>query len=263
MPHPDLTGALAGLGLPQPERARILEEIAGDLEELRDELERRGMDPAEAAAEATRMLAPSEAALAALASVHEPLYASLIRRFSSGMKLAEWLALVGVTSTAIGVALSGLAEAHLLRGPSPWLPLLLLATVSVFVLAGRKALHLYVARDHEPERLHGGMHGLLIGSALAVVIGLGGAAFEALRMAARLEQEPSRALELFMPWLLEASILIGAGLTTALVGGLAWFLLNQKIHSIETAELRATHAFRRAIQSALFDPPLPLTGGPS
>ena len=47
----ELQAVAERLELPQPERARILEEISGDLEELRMELIRKGVDPAEAEAE--------------------------------------------------------------------------------------------------------------------------------------------------------------------------------------------------------------------
>lgn len=253
---------MRALGLPHPERARVLEEIAGDLEELRGELVRRGMDAAAAHAEAMRLLAPSGAALAALASVHEPLYASLARRFSSGMRLAEWVGLVGVTLVALGMAFVSLARSGWIRGPSLFLIPLLAVTVVVFAMAGRKAIQLYVARDHRPDRLDGGMGSLLVGSGLAVVLGLGGAVYEALRLAARLEARPERTGELVLPWLVDTSILIGAGLATALVGGLAWFLLRQTISAVQGADLRAAHAVSRAVAPAPlpFDPSLSSTG---
>ena len=59
------------LDLPQPERARILQEISGDLEDLRTELIGRGLGEAEAEARALEILTPSEPALAALTSVHD------------------------------------------------------------------------------------------------------------------------------------------------------------------------------------------------
>src|SRR5690606_21524967 len=68
MPRPDLASMVDALGLPSPERARILQEIAADFEDMRAELVRRGMDAPDAEAEALRLLAPSDAVIAALAS---------------------------------------------------------------------------------------------------------------------------------------------------------------------------------------------------
>jgi len=249
MPRPD--PRLSG-----PDRANILEEISGDVEAMREELMRRGMDSAAATEEALRLLAPSEAAIAALASVHEPLYASLARRFSSGMRLAEWMGLVGVTFAAVVLALGSLIREGVLQTPSPFLAPLLAVTVAVVVMAGRKAIQLHVARDHAPERLRSGMGALLVASGLGATLGFAGAAYELLRLAARLEAQPTRAPELVLPWLVDTSILVATGLVTALLGGLAWFLLQQKISSVEAADRRAARAWSRA--SALTS--LPSTG---
>lgn len=261
MPRSDLTELVEGLPIPGPERARIVEEIAGDLEELREELVRRGMDPAEADAEAMRLLAPSEAAISALVSVHEPLYASLARRFSSGMRLAEWTGLVVVTLAAIGLALGSLVSVGVLRSPSLLLAPLVVVAIVVLVMVGRKTVQLHVARDHEPERLHDGMGAILVGSGLSIALGFGGAIYEMQRLAARLEVDPQRARELVLPWLLDTSALVGLGLVTALVGGLAWFLLEQKITSVEGADLYAAKAVRRATSTpSLLDRSMPSTG---
>ncbi|HUF75232.1 MAG TPA: hypothetical protein VMM35_03095, partial [Longimicrobiales bacterium] len=80
-----LRAAAAALDLPQPDRARILEEIATDLEELRAELVLRGVPEGQAEARAVELLAPSDAAVRALVHVHEPRYRSLTRRFSSSV----------------------------------------------------------------------------------------------------------------------------------------------------------------------------------
>jgi hypothetical protein len=264
MPRPDASSFAEELRLPGPERTRIVEEIAGDLEEMREELIRRGMGPAEASEEALRLLAPSETALAALASVHEPLYASLTRRFSSGMRLAEWIGLVGVTLAAVGLSLLALVDAGVLRSPSPVMAPLLVVTVSVLLMAGRKAIQLHVVRDHGPERLYDGMSALLVASGSAIVLGFGGAVYELLRLSARLEAAPERTRELVPTWFLDTSVLICVGLATALVGGLAWFLLQQKISSVERADMRAATAMSRATTTTPlpFEPSIPSTGAP-
>ena len=241
----ELHSVAGRLDLPQPERVRILEEISGDLDELRAELIRKGIDPAEAEAEAITLLAPSETAMSALVSVHESLYRSLVRRFSSRMRLAEWAGLVGVTLAALGIALGSLSGSGVLRSPSPFLFAVLTIAVVIVTLAGRKAIRLYLERDHDPERLRSGMGTLLIGSASAVLCSFGGAAVELFRFAWRLETQPEQLGDLVVPWLLDTSVLIGAGLTTDLVGGLCWFLLLQKISAVERADRRAAHATRR------------------
>jgi hypothetical protein len=252
----ELRGVAERLDLPQPERARILEEIAGDLEELRSELIQKGVHPDEAEASAITLLAPSETALSALVSVHESLYHSLVRRFSSKMRLAEWAGLLIVTVFPLALVLSSLVGQGFLRNPSVSLLVVLCIAVGLVAVAGRKTIQLYIERDHDPQRLWSGMSALLTGSGLAVFCSVAGSVLELARVARRIELAPEAQGALLLPWLLDTSVLIGAGLTTALVGGLCWFLLLQKISAVERADLSALRATGRATATAAlsFDP---------
>lgn len=68
------------LEAPEPERSRILMEVAADLEDLYQAYRERGMEEAEARRRAERWLAPSTTALASLRSVHLPALARLLDR---------------------------------------------------------------------------------------------------------------------------------------------------------------------------------------
>ncbi len=246
----ELRAVAERLELPQPERARILEEISGDLEELRLELIRKGVDPAKAEAEAITLLAPSGTAMSALVSVHESLYRSLVRRFSSKMRLAEWAGLLSVTVAALAVVLGSLSGSGVLRSPSVFLWPVLAIAATLVAVAGRKAIQLYVERDHGPQRLRSGMGTLLTGSGLAVLCSVAGSVLEMFRLAWRIELAPEEQGALLLPWLLDTSVLLGAGLTTALVGGLCWFLLLQKISAVERADLSTIRAAARTATTA-------------
>lgn len=225
------------LELPQPDRACILEEIAGDLEQLRVELVRRGIDEREAEARAVEILAPSEAAIDALVSVHEPLYWSLSRRFTrSGMRRAERIGLLVVTAIPLLLTLDALRHGGVLRSPSPFLWPVLLSTVVVIGLIAGKTLQLYLERDHDRGRLRAGLGPILVGCAAAVFLAAVGSVFELSALVTRLEAVPDGGrIDVFVPWLLDTSVLLSAGLTTALVGGLCWFLLQQKVMAVEAA----------------------------
>ncbi len=225
------------LELPQPDRACILEEIAGDLEELRLELVQRGVGEREAEARAAEILAPSEVALDALVSVHEPLYWSLSRRFSrSGMRRAERLGLLAVTAVPLLLAVDVLRHGGVLRSPSPFLWPVLATTAVVLGLVASKALQLYLERDHDRGHLRAGLGPILVASATAVLVSGVGCVFELSALVTRLEATPDGgAIGVFVPWLLDTAVLLAAGLTTALIGGLCWFVLQQKVAAVEAA----------------------------
>jgi len=241
MPRLDeaLRSAAARLDLPQPDRARILEEIAADLEELRAELVRRGVPEAEAEARAVELLAPSDVAVRALVDVHEPLYRALTRRFSpSVMRRTERMGILVVTVAALAAAVIPMARGGLPRDPSPFLIPIFGLLAGVLALMGRKAIQLWVEGDHALGRLRSGLAALLISSGLAVGCAAAGFAFELYRFAMRIEANPDRMGPALTRWILDASVLVGAGLVTALVGGLCWFVLLQKVEAVERAYRR-------------------------
>ena len=231
-----LRAAAARLDLPQPDRARILEEIAADLEELGAELVRRGLSADEAEARAVELLAPSEVAVRALVDVHEPRYRWLTRRFSSSvMRRSERLTVLLVTVTALAAAVVPLARSGLPRSPSPFLIPIFSLLAAVLALAGGKAIQLWVEKDHAPERLRSGLRWVFGGSVLAMACAFIGFVFELYALMLGVEASPDRIGPLLVRWILDTSVLLGAGLVTVLVGGLCWFVLLHKVEAVERA----------------------------
>jgi len=253
-----LRSAAAALDLPQPERARILEEIAVDLEELRAELVRRGVPEDQAESRAVELLVPSEVAVRALVDVHEPLYRSLGRRFSpSLMRRSERAGILLVTVGAIAAAVLPMARAGLPRDPSPFIIPIFALLAGLLALTTRKAIQLWVEGDHEPARLRSGLRALLVTSILAVACSAAGFVFELYRLMRGIELAPDRMTALFVRWILDTSVLVGTGLVTALVGGLCWFVLLQKIAAVERAHrVEAAVTGKRRAPTPAFDPPL-------
>jgi hypothetical protein len=234
-----LRAAAATLDLPQPDRARILEEIAGDLEELRAELVRRGVPDDEAETRAVELLAPSEAAIRALVDVHEPRYRWLTRRFSSSvMRRSEQVAVLLVTVIALAAAVVPLARSGLPRDPSPFLIPIISLLAAVLALAAGKAIQLWLEKDHAQARLRSGLRWLLAGSGLAMGCALAGFVFELYGLMLGIEAGPDRVAPLLVRWVVDASVLLGAGLVTVLVGGLCWFVLLHKVEAVERAHRR-------------------------
>jgi hypothetical protein len=240
---------------------RILDEIAGDLEELRAELIRRGRSPEAADAEAIELLAPSPAALAALVSVHESLYRSLVRRFSGPVRAAEWLGLVGVTTAALALAFGTLARSGVLRDPSLFLAPVLATGVAIVALAGKKAIHSFLERDRAASAERTGLPWLPVGSGLAVLLAFAGVVYEFARLAQRVEAAPEHQGALLVPWLLDTSVLVASGLTVSLVGGLCWFVLSQRVAAAEAVDARPAGIVARRSVSGLSLDTVPPTNG--
>jgi hypothetical protein len=262
MPRLDeaLRSVAAGLDLPQPDRARILEEIAVDLEDLRAELVRRGVPQEEAEVRAVELLAPSGVALRALVDLHEPLYRMLTRRFSPSVMLrSERAAILFVTVVALAAAVLPLARSGLPRDPSPFLIPVFALLAGVLALAAGKAVQLYLKGDHQPERLRSGLASLLAGSGLAIGCAFMGFIFELHGLMVGVEAAtPERIGPLHVRWVVDMSVLVGAGLVTALVGGLCWFLLLQKVEAVERAH-RYEASFTGSTPTATPDFHHPLT----
>lgn len=228
------------LDLPQPERTRILEEIATDLEELRTGLVQRGVSTNDAERRAVHLLVPTEPAIDALIELHEPLHRKLTRRFSpSAMRRAERAILLLVTAGALGPMLAGLIRSGVLTDPSPLLWGIIALDAAILCVAGRKALQLLFARNHDAGSLRNGLGLLLAGSGVALGFGLGGLVLELYGLAADVEASGRATTLSIIPWLLDSSALLAASLITALLGGLCWFLLLQKVEKVERAHQRA------------------------
>ena len=235
------------LELPQPQRARILEEIAADLEELRVGLMDRGVPAREAEARAIRLLVPSETSIEALVQLYEPFHRKLTRRFSpSVMRGVERSVLMLVTLGTLAFAVSGLLRSGALNEPSPLLWAVFGLAGGILLLAGRKAVRLLLVRDHDPRNLRDGLGLLLVGSGGALGLGATGAVLQVRDLAIRVQRTGEASVDVLVPWLLDSSILLAAALVTALVGGLCWFLLLHKVHAVERAHRRTAQAVGRS-----------------
>lgn len=105
------------LEAPEPERSRILTELAGDLEDLYRAYRERGLEEAEAIREAEKWLSPSAEALASLRSLHLPAFERLLDRLSGTTRgrvelgLVTLVSLMAVGSAVVAVLRSGTLSA--------------------------------------------------------------------------------------------------------------------------------------------------------
>jgi hypothetical protein len=201
------------LNLPQPARARVLTEIAGDLDDLYQAFLERGASEEDAERQALGRIDLSDDALRGLARVH----GSWFRRLSDSIAEragSRWeLALVGLL-VLLAVFLSGavVQAVPISRAAGPWLIPVACAAVATLGIGAWKAHVLWLRGDHRPKGLRTGLGAML---------------------------EPTQAAITTMHWLLGVLALLVMSLSLALVSGLAWFILLGKVASIERADAAA------------------------
>ncbi len=110
------------LEAPEPERSRILLEMAGDLEDLYRAYRERGLEEEEALRRAERWLAPSTVALALLRDVHLPAFDRLLDRLGGTTRGRVELGMVALASLlAVGAGVLGVLRSGALSASSPGL----------------------------------------------------------------------------------------------------------------------------------------------
>jgi len=232
-----LSDISARISLPQRARARVLLEIAGDLEDLYRAFRARGASEEEAERQALERVDLSDEALRALAWVH----GGWFRRLSDAVAEragSRWEAVTLGVLVVAAVFLSGavLQAAPMARAAGRWLlPVAGAAAVSLGIGLW-KGWVLWLRRDHRPGGLRSGLGALLALTILQLFLAFGGVWVGAWRTLRAIRLEPALAGAATMTWLLGALALLVLGLSLAVLGGLLWFLLLGSVDAIERAE---------------------------
>lgn len=234
---PELREIAGALDLPGPVRARILLELGGDLDDMRDALVAGGMTPEEAHRHAVDILLPRPAALAALTGQHRPFYQRLADGLADPVRhRLERAGLIAGVAALLGFGLVVLSDFDLLGDPAPaTIPLLALGT-ALGGLALWKLFELHVRRDHRPRRLRRGLGWLPAVATTSLVLALGGVAVDLYVVAGHLEAGATDRTSLLLAWLRRDAAMASLGL---IVGSLAialWIWLSAAIARVEQAE---------------------------
>ena len=234
---PELREIAAALDLPGPVRARILLELGGDLDDMRDAMVAGGMAPEEAHRRAVYALLPEPAALAALARQHRPFYQRLADGLADPVRhRLERAGLIAGVATLLTLGLVALGDFDLLIDPAPaTLPLLALGA-ALGGLALWKLFEVHVRRDHRPRRLRRGLGWLPVVATAAIVLALGGVALDLYVVAGHLQADAADQISVLLAWLRRDAAMASLGL---IVGSLAialWIWLSASIARVEQAE---------------------------
>lgn len=232
------------LEAPEPERSRILTELAGDLEDLYRAYRERGLEEAEAVREAEKWLSPSAEALASLRSLHLPAFERLLDRLSGTTRGRVELGLVTLVSLmAVGSGVFAVLRSGTLSASS----------VGLWIVAGLVAAGLGIgvslgyALFVRGDRLGGGWRrgsrrvlAAAVGSAMAGVL-TGGLR---LSLTAALP-EPGSTSSAFWSEVATASGVAALGLSGSLLLTLLWLVLQVRAEVVARARTHLRETLER------------------
>jgi hypothetical protein len=225
------------LDLPQPEKSRILLEIASDLEDMYEHYRGQGMSDEEAVGRAREKLAVSDEALAELVQIHESVFCRLLGRIS-GQAQTRWERVL-LTALVVFIAVFTGREVvstqlYGTAGRFVW-PVLgvafMAALVSVF-----QVYRLYIKKDHDIRRLRTGFPWLITAGCASMLIGLYGAMHETYRSVRLIIAEIEMSLVYAIHGALRCSAILIVSLLVSVAVFLVWFALANKVKRIEEAE---------------------------
>jgi len=225
------------LDLPQPEKSRILLEIASDMEDLHAFYREQGMGEEEAAARTIETFALSDEALADLVRVHQSALQRLLGRISA-QACARWerLLVAFVVCFALAAVSPALLTTRLFAQATGYVWPILAFAAAALALSAYHAVRLFILRKHAARGLRRGMHWILGLGGASLVVSFGGSAVELYRATFRGAGDTPRALAHFVAWALGASATLIAGMLVAIVAAVIWFALVDKVKRIEIAE---------------------------
>ncbi|HER43309.1 MAG TPA: hypothetical protein ENO08_02470 [Candidatus Eisenbacteria bacterium] len=226
-----------GLDLPQPDKSRILLEIASDLDDMYRFFREKGLGEEEAASRAEERLDLSNEALLELVEIHESGMRKLLGRISEQAR-TRWERVLLAMAVIVVAAYTGRqvfsVDLYQRAGRFVW-PILLFA-LAALVIAIWQIYKLYIKKDHDIRTLGVGLPWLIAPGAASILTGLIGMFYEfhrSIRMAA---EGAGGSPVFFVECALRCSAMMMVGLVTAIAIGIVWFILMNKVRSIEMAE---------------------------
>jgi hypothetical protein len=225
------------LDLPQPLKSNVLLELAADLEDLFVHYRDQGNDEEESIRMVEERFRASDEVLLQLTRVHRSAVQRWLERFSDRTRtLWEKILLFLIVVLTLAAAGMQLAGTTLFRDTGRFIwPLAVIASVA-FALTLAKVYQLYIRKDHHVRRLRDGLPALLFLAVAGLFVGCFGVVWElfsVMSLAGRGEMHPAIP---FNQWVFESTATLIASLLVTIATALAWFLILNKVLSVERAE---------------------------
>jgi hypothetical protein len=224
------------LALPEPQRGRVLEELAADLEDMYRAYRGEGYGAAESERRTVERVFPGLAVAAELERLHRPLYQRLLARLTAGARSrVERATLVALSAVVLGATLSGLPLDVLLTDRSPFLvPVLVLGCGALLVAlwCTHRLFLTGAASARDAARGLGVLLLLTVAAPYVAVLGLVADFYVAAGVAAA---DPSVAAAGMIGLLRSAGVLLLSALQISLVAALWWLALRVRVAGIRGA----------------------------
>lgn len=236
------------LEAPEPERSRILTELAGDLEDLYRAYRERGLEEAEAIREAERWLSPSAEALASLRSVHLPAFERLLDRLSGTTRGRIELGLVTLVSLmAVGSGVFAVLRSGTLSASSVDLWIVAGVVAAGFGIGVNQGYALFVRGDRLGEGERGRADRVLataVGSAMAGLLA-GGVRLTLTTGSVEAGSASAAFSSAFWAQIATASGVAALGLSGALLLALLWLALRVRAAVVARARTHLRETLER------------------
>ena len=232
------------LAVAQPAKARIILELAADLEDLYDYYRNQGKDDAEAVRLAKEKgdLAPD--VLSQLARVHSSGLQRILlhlsdrtRNYLERIGLAAVLLVLVMTTGPIMLSTGFLERiSHFVWGP-------VVMAFAIAALSFNILYRLYIRRDHRVRQLRKGISTIFYAATASLVINIFGVVYEllwtintTLAVIHRSLKDIDMWLYYFVHWVLRTSGTSVISLWIFILGIMLWYFLDSKVRRIEATE---------------------------
>ncbi|MBN1465150.1 hypothetical protein JXA02_05270 [candidate division KSB1 bacterium] len=241
------------LEIAQPIKSRILLEIAADLQDAHDFYLGQGHTEEEATRLTQERFLLDDAAIAELAAVHQPLVKKILDRFSLQVQ-SRWQRIILLLTLLTIAAVSGrvMMTSEFLADASPFVWPVWGTAIAGLLLFLYKFYQLYLIKNHTIRTLRKGVHSLALLGLLSLLFGLSGYFYELLVFGMQLvlpggslitvvctvTDSAEKIIDIHNCYVRTSTVMM-ASLFVAMLIGLLWYALMNKIAQIEMAEAKS------------------------
>jgi len=233
--------------MPQPEKSRILLEIAADLNDAYAYYRERGLSREDALQKARDKFELSDEAIDQLSRLHDNVFHQwMLNKFGSSQSLCERILFTVFSLFIIVAAVYAAMTTAFYTNASGFVYPVPFILIGVLILSAVKIYRLYLKEDHGVTRINAGMGAFKIFAAANLFAGISGYFAELYFSGSKvlflgplfiISMLDVDYVETFvLDFMIKTSLLIMMCMLTVMITGIFWFIIANKISKIEQAE---------------------------